>query len=217
MGCQIMAIFCFLVWFYPAGLFRNMQPTDSVEIRSFHTLLLVLVTFLFASAMAHLLIAGCPNEQAAGALSTFLSIMLYAFCGILAQPDDLPGFWIFMYRVNPFTYLVSSFMATTLGQAAAYCAESEFLHFAPANGTCLEYMQDFMNIAGGYLRNDQATDQCQYCQIDSTNQFLRGINANWETRWRDFGLLWVYVAFNVAAAMFLYWLCRVPKGQKAKN
>jgi ATP-binding cassette, subfamily G (WHITE), member 2, PDR len=214
---QIMAIFCFLVWFYPVGLYRNMEPTDSVDIRSFHTLLLVLVTFLFASSLAHLLIAGAPSEEVAGAFATLLSIMLYAFCGILAGPSSLPGFWIFMYRVNPFTYLVSSFMSTTLGQAPAHCADAEFQHFAPANGTCLEYMQQYMSMAGGYLRDEQAIDQCSYCQIDSTNQFLQRINANWDTRWRDFGLLWVYVAFNVAGAMFLYWLCRVPKGKKAKS
>lgn len=212
-----MGVFCFLVWFYPAGFYRNMEPTDSVNIRSFHTLLLVVVTFLFASALAHLLIAGSPNEDVAGAFATLLSIMLYAFCGILSGPSTLPGFWIFMYRVNPLTYLVSSFMSTTLGQASAYCAENEFQIFAPANGTCLEYMQQYMSVAGGYLRDGQATDQCQYCRIDSTDQFLAGINANWDTRWRDFGLLWVYVVFNVAGAVFLYWLCRVPKGKKAKK
>lgn len=212
-----MAVFCFLVWFYPVGLYRNMEATDSVHIRSFHTLLLVLATFLFASALAHMLIAGSPNEEVAGALATLLSIMLYAFCGILAGPNALPRFWIFMYRVNPFTYLVSSFMATTLGQASAYCAETEFQVFAPANGTCLEYMQQYMSLAGGYLRDEQATDQCHFCQLDNTNQFLTRINADWDTRWRDFGLLWVYIVFNVAAAVFLYWLCRVPKGKKAKN
>lgn len=209
-----MAIFCFLVWFYPVALYRNMQPTDSVDIRSFQTLLLVLVAFLFASALAHMLIAGSPNEEVAGAIGTLMTIMLYAFCGILVGPDALPRFWIFMYRVNPFTYLVSSFMATTLGQAPAYCADTEFQRFAPANGTCLEYMQKYMNMAGGYLRDNQATDQCEYCQIDNTDQFLRRINASWDTRWRDFALLWVYIVFNVAAAMFLYRLCRVPKGKK---
>ncbi|KAF2995891.1 hypothetical protein E8E13_004640 [Curvularia kusanoi] len=213
----LMAILCFLVWFYPAGFYRNMEPTDSVNIRSFLTLLLVLATFFFASALAHMLIAGSPSEEVAGAFAVLVTIMLYAFCGILAGPDALPGFWIFMYRVNPFTYLVSSFMATTLGQAPAYCAESEFQVFAPANGTCVEYMQQYISMAGGYLRDEQATDQCHFCQISSTDQFLSRINANWDTRWRDFGLLWVYIVFNVAAAMALYWLCRVPKGKKARS
>ncbi|KAJ4374623.1 Multidrug resistance protein [Didymella sp. IMI 355093] len=185
-----MTIFCFLVWFYPVRLYRNMEPTDSVSICSFHTLLLVLVTFLFASGLAHVLIARSSSEEVAGAFATLLLIMLYAFCGIFAGPDTLPRFWIFMYRVNPFTYLVSSFMSTTLGQAPAYCAETEFQHFTPANnGTCLEYMQGYISMVGGYLRNEEATEQCSYCQLNSTDQFLQRINSNWDTRWWDFGLL----------------------------
>jgi flagellar biosynthesis/type III secretory pathway M-ring protein FliF/YscJ len=32
-------------------------------------------------------------------------------------------------------------------------------------------------------------------------------------RWRNFGLLWVYVVFNIFAAVFFYWLARVPKNK----
>jgi ATP-binding cassette subfamily G (WHITE) protein 2 (PDR) len=95
-----MAVFCFLVWYYPVGLYRNAEWTDSVNIRGFHTLLIIVVTFLFASSLAHMLIAGSPSEEIAGAIATLLSIMLYAFCGILAGPSSLPRFWIFMYRVS---------------------------------------------------------------------------------------------------------------------
>ena len=75
-------------------------------------------------------------------------------------------------------------------------------------------MQDYIKMAGGYLRDAQASGRCQFCQMDSTDQFLKNINANWDTRWRDFGLVWVYVAFNFTAAVFLYWFCRVPRGRK---
>jgi ATP-binding cassette subfamily G (WHITE) protein 2 (PDR) len=87
-----MAVFCFLVWYYPVGLYRNAEPTDAVAIRSFLTLLIIITTFLFASSLAHMLIAG--------AFATLMGIMLYAFCGILAGPETLPRFWIFMYRVR---------------------------------------------------------------------------------------------------------------------
>jgi ATP-binding cassette subfamily G (WHITE) protein 2 (PDR) len=211
----LMAIICFLVWYYPAGLYRNAEPTDAVNIRSFHTLLIIVAVFIFASTLAHMLIAGSPSEAIAGAFATLLTIMLYAFCGILASRDELPGFWIFMYRVNPFTYLVSSFLATTLGRAPAHCAETEFQTFFPPQGqTCGEYMAEYMSTAGGYLRDANATQQCGFCQIDSTDQFLQKVGVNWDTRWRDFGLLWVYIVVNIAAAIFLYWLCRVPKGRK---
>lgn len=96
---QFMAIFCFLVWYYPVGLYRNAEWTDSVNIRAFQTLLIIVAAFLFASSLAHMIIAGLPNEPIAGAVATLASIMLYAFCGILAGPSALPRFWIFMYRV----------------------------------------------------------------------------------------------------------------------
>lgn len=107
-------------------------------------------------------------------------------------------------------------MSSTLGQAPVSCDNTEFqTFFAPAAQSCEEYMRDYISAAGGFLRDPQATSQCDYCQLNSTNQFLERINVNWATRWRDFGLLWVYIVFNVAAAVFLYWLCRVPKGKKA--
>jgi ATP-binding cassette subfamily G (WHITE) protein 2 (PDR) len=213
-----MAVLCFIVWYYPVGFYRNAEWTDSVHIRSFHTLLIIVATFLFASSLAHMLIAGSPSEEIAGAFATLLGIMLYAFCGILVSPDSLPRFWIFMYRINPFTYLVSSFMATTLGQAPAFCDPTEFqMFFAPSNQTCADFMRNYISAAGGFLRDPLSTSECQYCQMDNTDQFLQRIHANWDTRWRDFGLLWVYVAFNVGAAVFLYWAFRVPRSKKVKT
>lgn len=78
-------------------------------------------------------------------------------------------------------------------------------------------MQDYISMAGGFLRNVDAREQCQYCQLDSTDQFLRSIDASWDTRWRDFGLVWVYVVFNIVGAISFYWLFRVPKGKKVKS
>jgi ABC-type multidrug transport system permease subunit len=174
-------------------------------------------SFLFSSSFAHLIIAGVPNEDIGGAIATVLGIMLYAFCGILAGPNDLPGFWIFMYRVNPFTYLVQALLSATLGDAPAHCAANEYqTFFAPANQTCGEYLADYVSMAGGYIQNPGAggSEQCQFCQISSTNQYLTSINVEFGDRWRNFGLLWVYIVVNVAGAALLYWLCRVPKGKK---
>ena len=41
--------------------------------------------------------------------------------------------------------------------------------------------------------------------------FLAGVGTNISDSWRNFGLMWVYIFFNLAAALFLYWLGRVPK------
>ncbi|KAB8214102.1 ABC-2 type transporter-domain-containing protein [Aspergillus novoparasiticus] len=216
---SIMAIFCFLVWFYPVGLFHNAEYTDTLHYRSTLTFLFIWVTFLFASSLAHMLIAGIESEEIASSLSNILAIMMYAFCGILAGPNALPGFWIFMYRVNPFTYLVSGLLSTSLGEAPMHCAEKEFLSFStPTNLTCGEYMQDYISTNGGYLLNAgaQGGEDCHFCTTGNTTQFLQHVNIDFSTRWRDFGLMWVYVGFNIFAAITLYWLCRVPKGKKNK-
>jgi ATP-binding cassette subfamily G (WHITE) protein 2 (PDR) len=43
------------------------------------------------------------------------------------------------------------------------------------------------------------------------DQYLNGSNIYWSERWRNFGLMWAYVIFNIAAATFLYYFFRVRK------
>ncbi|RAH41075.1 putative ABC multidrug transporter [Aspergillus brunneoviolaceus CBS 621.78] len=216
----IMAILSFLVWYYPVGLYRNAEYTGEVHTRGTLAVLIIWAVFLFSSSFAHMLISGMDSDQLASALSNILFIMMYAFCGILAGPDALPGFWIFMYRVNPFTYLVSSLLSATLGDAPMHCADNEILSFfAPSGMSCGEYMQDYRSAHGGYLLNPDArgSDECNFCSLEYTNQYLAGLNVNFANRWRDFGLLWVYIVVNTVGAIAFYWIFRVPKGKKVKK
>lgn len=214
-----MAVFCFLVWFYPVGLYQNAQYTDTVHYRSTLTMLIIWTSFLFASSFAHMLIAGMDSAEIASALSNILFIMMYAFCGILAGPDALPGFWIFMYRVNPMTYLVSSLLSATLGDAPMHCADNEVLSFSTPSGmTCGGYMENYRAANGGYVINPDAMggEACNFCALERTNDFLSGVSIEYGNRWRDFGLLWVYIVFNTIAAIAFYKLFRVPRAKKAE-
>lgn len=123
-----------------------------------------------------------------------------------------------MYRVNPFTYFVEGFLGAALANARATCASNEWLLFnAPDGTTCGNYLESYLSVAPGFLEDSSATDQCRYCQIGETNTFLSGVNIHYANRWRDFGLMWVFTMFNLAAAIFLYWLIRVPKAKKSKT
>jgi ABC-type multidrug transport system permease subunit len=51
----------------------------------------------------------------------------------------------------------------------------------------------------------------------STNAFLANLTIDYSHRWRDFGIGFAYIAFNICAAVFLYWLARVPKAKKTKT
>jgi ATP-binding cassette subfamily G (WHITE) protein 2 (PDR) len=118
-----------------------------------------------------------------------------------------------MYRVSPFTYLVSGMMATGLANTKVVCSSIEYLHFnPPSSQTCAQYLDPYIELAGGYLNNPNATTDCEFCSISDTNVFLAAVNSHYSERWRNWGILWVFIIFNVAGAIGLYWLARVPKG-----
>jgi ATP-binding cassette subfamily G (WHITE) protein 2 (PDR) len=120
-----------------------------------------------------------------------------------------------MYYVSPFTYLASAMLSTGVANAKATCLDYELLHFTPPAGqTCGAYMSGFVQMAGGYVANPTATADCAFCTISDTNVFLNAVSAKYEDRWRNFGIMWCYVIFNIAAALFFYWLGRVPRKSK---
>ncbi|KAM0335133.1 hypothetical protein ACHAQA_000173 [Verticillium albo-atrum] len=173
---SIMSIFAFICFYYPIRLFQNAEWTDSVHSRGFTMFLLLWVFFMYTSTFAHMMVAGLPTADMAGGASNLLLIMMFTFCGVLAGPDVLPGFWIFMYRINPFTYIIGSFLATSLANAPMHCADNEFVRFTAPNGsTCAEYASGFLGRVGGYLEDPDATD-CQYCAMSNTNQFLDSVS-----------------------------------------
>jgi ATP-binding cassette, subfamily G (WHITE), member 2, PDR len=137
---------------------------------------------------------------------------------VLATPTALPGFWIFMYRVSPFTYLIDGMLSVGLANTKATCADIEYLHFDPPSGaTCAEYMKPYIATVGGYLTNESATSQCEFCSVADTNVFLASLSSSYEHRWRNFGIMWAFIIFNAFAAIALYWLARVPKSQKVEE
>jgi ATP-binding cassette subfamily G (WHITE) protein 2 (PDR) len=122
-----------------------------------------------------------------------------------------------MYRVSPLTYFVSGILAVGLGNARITCAPEELLHFSPpAMTTCLDYLTDYMDTQGGYLLPESmnSTTSCKFCTGNDTDIFLKSVSSEYEDRWRNFAITWVYILFNVAAAIGLYWLARVPKRRK---
>ncbi|KAK5688623.1 hypothetical protein LTS10_000601 [Elasticomyces elasticus] len=201
----ITGILIYATFYYPVVGIQSSERQGLV-------LVLCIVFMLYASTFAHLCIAAMPDAQTAASIVTLLFSMSLIFNGVLQSPTALPGFWIFMYRVSPFTYWVAAMADALLYGRAIECAADETSIFNPPAGqTCSEYMAPYLTQAPGTLQNPMATSDCQYCALSSANQFLEGINVAWADRWRDFGLMWVYVGFNVFGAIFLYWFFRVRK------
>ncbi|OQD65457.1 hypothetical protein PENPOL_c006G02559 [Penicillium polonicum] len=215
---MFLSIFTFLCWYYPLGCYRNAEVTDSLHSRNTLIFLMIWVTFIWASTFGHMMISGLGAVEIASTLSTLLIFICYCVCGLLVPPSAMPHFWSWVYRANPLTYLASGFLSTALGKAPMHCADNEYLTFiAPQNQSCAQYMRDYINDNGGALVNPDAIgngEDCRYCQFTQTDQFLANLGADYSQRWMAFGVLWVYVGFNIFMAVFLYWLLRVPKKSK---
>jgi len=209
------AVLLYCCWYYPIGLYRNAEPTHAVHERGAQMFLFILEFLLFASTFAHMAIAGIDTAETGGNIANLAFSLTLVFCGVLARPS---GFWIFMYRVSPFTYLIDGMLSTAVANTRVICADNELLHFAPPSGkTCAEYMQPYISSFGGYLTDPSSTTQCSFCQISDTNAFLATISVDYGRVWRNFGILWAFIVFNIAGAVVIYWLARVPKDGRKRH
>lgn len=209
------SVFMFALFYFPVGLYKNAEASGEGAERGVLMWLLFLVFLIWVSTFAHFCISFAGSADDGGNIANFMFVLAFFFCGVLASPDQMPRFWIFLYRASPLSYYVSAVLSTGLANVDVTCATNELTKLIPPDGqTCGEYMANYISVAGGYLADSNATDECQFCKIKETNVYLAGIQADYNTRWRNFGLIWVYIAFNIAMAMLLYWLARMPKGKK---
>lgn len=202
----------FLCFYFPVDFAHNGTATGTVHSRGIVLWLLVIQFYVWTSTLGQACIAGIEIDQNGANLATLLFSLAMLFCGVLVSKDKLPGFWIFMYRVSPFTYWIAGFLRAAVGNAAVTCAQDELLTFEPyILQTCESYMAPYMKVAGGYLVDPNATTSCYYCKMSNTDAYLSTINGLEFTSWEDSGIFWAYIVFNIGATIFLYWLFRVPK------
>ncbi|KAJ5157869.1 ABC multidrug transporter A-2 [Penicillium canariense] len=207
----VMALPVFFCWYYPIGLYRNPPPGEMIG-RGGTMFLLILIFMMFASTFGSMMIAGIEQPETGSNLAQLLFSLCLVFNGVLASPSALPRFWIFMYRVSPFTYLVSAVLSTGLSGGEAECSSIELLAVDPPAGqNCSAYLDQYVDQYQANLLNPEATSNCEICSIRSTDAFLSQLSIQFSDHWRNIGLLFVYIGFNIVMALFLYWLVRVPK------
>lgn len=213
----VASVFMWALIYYPVGFYKNADAAGQGAERGALMWLLFWEFMLFNSTFAHLCVSFAATADDGGNNANFLFVLIFFFCGVLTTPQAMPGFWIFLYRVSPLSYFVSAILSTGLANVRVTCASNEYTAvFPPAGQTCGDYMADYIERMGGYLLDPDATSNCSYCKIHDTNKFLEGISSSYNDRWRNFGILWAYIAFNIVAALALYWLARMPKGKKKK-
>ena len=175
-------------------------------------LLLCVQFFIYAGTFAQMVIAALPDAQTASAVVVLLFAMSLTFCGVMQPPAALPGFWIFMYRVSPFTYWTGAMASTQVHGRHVVCSSAELSVFNPPSGqTCWDYLRPYVESAGGYVVDKSARQNCQYCPIQIADQYLAASEIHYSQRWRNYGIFWAYVVFNVFMATMLYYTFRVKR------
>ncbi|KAG2016847.1 hypothetical protein GB937_006049 [Aspergillus fischeri] len=208
----VAAVLIYLPFYYLVGMHKNAEATHTVTQRSGLMFLLFWSFMMHCATFTSMVVASVPTAEIGAILSLLMYTMCLIFCGVMAAPASLPGFWIFMYRASPLTYLVSAMLSTGLANTEVTCSDIEVTIVNPPTGqTCAEYLSAYMQTVGGKVYNPNATTACQYCALTDSNTFLASVSSDYDERWRNFGLMWVYIVFNVCAAVSLYWVVRVPK------
>ncbi|KNB12379.1 hypothetical protein FOXG_11989 [Fusarium oxysporum f. sp. lycopersici 4287] len=209
---SVASLAIYFPFYFLVGMYDNGRITDTQHERGAFMFLLTWAFMVYEGTFAHMCVAGAPTAEVGATLGLFLFMMALVFCGVLVPYSSLPGFWTFMYRVSPLTYLIGAMISNGVGKQELTCSEIEFLQFqTPANLTCGEYVGQFVQAVGGALSNPGSNQTCLYCPIASTDTYLTTMSIRYSERWRNFGLLWAFIVFDVIAALAAYWLIRVPK------
>ncbi|KAM0407508.1 hypothetical protein ACHAPD_012178 [Fusarium lateritium] len=209
---SVASLTLYLPFYFLVGMYDNGRATDTQDERGALMFLLIWAVMVYEGTFAHMCVAGAPTAEVGATLSLLLFMMTLVFAGVLVPYSGLPGFWTFMYRVSPMTYIIGAIVSVGVGKQQVQCSDIEFLQFqAPANLTCEKYAGPFVALAGGSFQNPDANQTCLYCPIASTDSYLATLTINYDERWRNFGLIWAFIIFDIFAALTAYWLIRVPK------
>ncbi|TVY84383.1 ZEB2-regulated ABC transporter [Lachnellula suecica] len=210
-------VLVFITWYYPTGLWHNGDPTFSSQNRGALSFVSIWIFCLWIITFSQAVAVGVQNAESAIQLATLMFWFSLVFCGVLVSPADLPGFWIFVYRASPLTYLMGGLISAGLANTNITCSAKETLVMNPPgsfDGTCNSYLAPYYHSAGGLLQNPDALTSCSYCAVSDTNVLLKQLGISTSAGWNNVGYLTVFVVFNVLATFLLYWLARIPRRRK---
>ncbi|KAG2154002.1 ABC-2 type transporter-domain-containing protein [Suillus clintonianus] len=173
-------------------------------------LMLSVAVPLYYTTLGHGIASMAPNASVASLYFTTLIIFVLIFDGVI-QPFMELNWWKWMYRVSPFTYIIEGLLGQAIGGEAIRCSYTELVSVNPPKGlTCGKYMGPFMQFAGGYLTNPEVAEGCQYCPYTTTDQFMYSrFNIAYSDHWRDLGIVFGFVAFNIVAVFWFTYFMRI--------
>ncbi|KAJ5689632.1 hypothetical protein N7462_004024 [Penicillium macrosclerotiorum] len=192
----ICAVLYFVCWYWPVWTL----PHDSN--RSGAIFFIMLIYEFIYTGIGQFVAAYAPNPTFAALVNPLIISVLVLFCGVFVPYDQLNVFWKYwMYWLNPFNYVVSGMLTFGIWGQKVTCNEDEFAFFDPLNGTCGDYLADYMNGKGWRVNliNPDATSACKVCEYTTGSDYLTTLNINhYYYGWRDAGITVIYAIAGYA-------------------
>ncbi|KAJ7897281.1 pleiotropic drug resistance ABC transporter [Mycena olivaceomarginata] len=179
---------------YPQGFGKGAAGTNGTGFQ----LLITLIMMLFGLSFGQLLAAISPSVQVAALFNPFTTLVLTTFCGVTIPHVNNSFWWTWLYQLVPYTRSLAAMVSNELHGLKIQCKSDEFATFnPPANSTCAQWAQDFVNVAGGYLDNGDDTTNCRYCTYSVGDEFFTPLGISYSHRWRDAFIFLAFVGFNI--------------------
>ncbi|KAM0456707.1 hypothetical protein ACHAPV_004973 [Trichoderma viride] len=208
----VCAVLYFACWYYCARLNDNSN-------RSGATFFIMLIYEFIYTGIGQFVAAYAPNPTFAALVNPLIISILTLFCGIFVPYRQLNVFWKYwLYWLNPFNYVVSGMLTFTIWGTGVHCKEEEFAVFDPSNGTCADYLREYIAGSGwrSNLTNPDATSGCRVCEYRSGSDFLTTLNINhYYYGWRDAGITVIF-AISGYALVFGMMKLRTKASKKAE-
>ncbi|CAO3658990.1 hypothetical protein G6F70_000758 [Rhizopus microsporus] len=202
---------CFMFGFYwTAGMNMSSEATGY-----FYITFCILVCW--AVSLGFVIAAFSESPLMAAVINPLVMSLLILFAGLMQSPAAMPRFWsAWMYWLDPFHYYIEGLAVNELSGTTVRCTDSDLVKFyPPPNMTCGEYTKNYFTYgAPGYIANPDAMqpDMCGYCTFSSGKEFYY-TRFGWDEahKWRNFGILIAYFAFNSIVFLMFVYLRRKPR------
>lgn len=165
---------------------------------------------LYNISFGFMLLYMAPDVPSAAVLVSFFYTFIVAFAGIVQPKNLMPGFWTFMNKASPYTYILQNLISAILHKKEVVCSSNEFGYVTPPSGqTCGQYLNDFIQREGGYIADPNNTTSCAVCQYSVGDQYLLTIQTKYSNIGRNVGFFFAYIIFNLFACLALYKVVRL--------
>jgi hypothetical protein len=147
----------------------------------------------------------CGTFLSFSSLSPLATLTRPPLTGVTVPAPSLPRFWrVWLYHLNPFTYLISGLVTNELHGLEIQCLDSEYSLIQPPSGqTCDDWLQPYLSVGGGYVLNGSASSDCQFCQYATGDGFYTPLGMNYDDRSKYAGWFFWYVVIFSLLVLFL--------------